>query len=251
MRTHFGLMMIDQSRLGGSGAKRRHGFSGQQGSSSVLPARPGGTKKTLAAPPKRPRLGQERPEINETAINNIRTKIDVAVESLQDELESLKAEMDLVTDQALRDLPSGYTEIPLIGLEFTPKEIRTQIIVTARQIETIATRMRDGSAKAYLTSSQKGALDTVVQDARDLVAFADQFDREEVAAAHARLAEEFLDMHVGGIKALLGDIEKDIVEAEGSLVPVREPMEKEGETIGVLVGISIVVLAGLWLFDVI
>lgn len=248
--------VIDPSRMGGSFAPHRHAFGYGQ-PAGPPPARPVAQPPSalpsgsLQPPPKRAFLGQDiAPAVTESEIAIIRSKAEDAIALLQMELEAVKMEMDLVTPDALRDAPTGFTGIEIIGNDFTALEVRTQVSVVARQIETVAQRLLSGSASSYLTDDQKTALAVVMNDAQGLSAFATQFDTEPIAAAHTRLSEQHLEIHTKGAKDAINTVEKDIVSAEGNGIDVREPMEKEASALGVVLGLGVLTVIGLVVFEV-
>jgi hypothetical protein len=244
----FKPAMIDPSRMGGAHAPHRHAFAGPI-AAYPPPALRQATTEISAPPPRRLVLSQVSRD--ETELAAIRGQVDAAVETLLVELEVVKAELDFVLVQTLRDNPTAYTRIPIIGLDFTPQEIRTQIAVDARQIETLAARLRNGTTASYLTPRQIETLSAVAQDAKDLIAYVQTLDVEPIAAAHARLSEEHLASHVNGVRDTLRLIEESIVSAEGAGVPVQEPVEKNRAALGTFLGIGAIVVLGLIVFDVI
>jgi hypothetical protein len=245
----FKPAMIDPSRMGGANAPHRHAFAGPI--AAYPPPAPRQATTEISAPPPRRMILSQASGVNETKLAAIRGQVDAAVETLLVELEVVKAELDFVLVQTLRDNPTAYTRIPIIGLDFTPQEIRTQIAVDARQIETLAARLRNGTTASYLTPKQIETLNAVAQDAKDLVAYVQTLDVEPIAAAHARLSEEHLESHVKGVRDTLRLIEESIVSAEGAGVPVQEPVEKKRAALGTFIGIGAIVVLGLIAFDII
>jgi hypothetical protein len=248
----IGLTVVDPSRMGGGSSLGRHSFAGggAPGSTNILhrPEAPK-TPRFIPPPPKREILGQIETNVSDADVTAIRAQLESAIEVLQLELEALKQEADLVRVETLRTSPGAYTTIPIIGTEFTPQEVRTQLIVVARQIETVAARILGGAPSAYLTEEQKQVVGVIVQDAKDLGDFIKQFDTEPIAAAHTRLSEQHLDSHVRGVKDVLATAEQRIVAVEGDGVPVREPIEKEAAVAGTILGVGVLVVLGLIAFE--
>ncbi len=262
----LGMAYVDFSRSGGSFAHGRHGFGSTiplaqgHGLGSPLPA---AAPPTPAAPkiqnPVRPRslsggglrLSQQdtAPGIDENLRVEIETLLASAITDLELDLDQVTVEMDSVTAQAIEAQPEGFRGIPIIGENFRADEVRQQVIRVAQRIEALSERIRTGVSKPYLTARQAEAVAELSGRARDLAGYARQFDIQPIQIANQQLSDEHLEFHVKGIRDLIEGVEATIVTAEGAIVPVQE--NKGPSTVGVVVGVSLIVLVGLIAFDVI
>jgi hypothetical protein len=207
----------------------------------------------IPAPPKRGlELGEglpTAPELSQAQTESIRTKAANAAEALQYELEAVKAEADFVSGATLRVEPDRYKSIAIVGGSFTPQEIRSQVIMDARAIEALATRLLTGAASGYIKPETADRLSLVVKDARALIAHEEQFDLQPITGPHVALAEQHVESHVGASRDLIEASERDVVAGEASSVPVTEP--SGGSPLGALFAAAALVVVGLVIFDAI
>lgn len=220
-----------------------------------VPQAPSGAPRArwLPAPQKRGLdLGEglpTTPELSQAQADSIRSRAATAAEALQYELEAVKAEADFVSGPTLRVEPDRYRSIAVVGPVFTPAEIRTTVIMDARAIEALATRLLTGAASAYISPDTSDRLSTVVKDARALVDHEEQFDLQPVQGSHAPLAEQHVESHVKASRDLIEGAERDVVSGEAASIPVSEP--SQGSTIGTLFAAAALVVVGLVVFEVI
>ena len=237
-----GLMRVDPTRIGGSFGAHRHAFglSGAQ-------ARPRVPKVVaVAAPPKRilAQGAMASPELSQEAVSRLQNEIDPVVETLQLELEALKAEADMVSPQILRTEPDLYRSIQVVGPTLTPQQVRSAILVAARAIQGIAKRILGGSLSPYLSAEQKATMSTIASDAEALMRYVQQFDLGNLSGDAANLAQDYADGHTQTVSALLAASEKKVVSGEAGSVPVLEPSER-GSALGAIVGLGLLVTVGI------
>lgn len=237
-----GLLRVDPTRLGGAFASQRHAF-GVAGAQ----ARPRAPRLAAVAPPPKRILAQGpmvSPELSAEDVARIRTEVAPVVETLQLELEALKAEADMVSPEVLRSQPDLYRSIQIVGPVLTPQQIRSAILVASRSVADLASRILNGTMTPYLTADQTAILTTIAADAAALTKYVKQFDLQTLGGAEADLAQDYADGHVQTVAALLNKAEKNVVAGEAGSVPVVEPGEK-GSALGAIIGLGILVTVGI------
>lgn len=236
------LLPVDSTRIGGSFATQRHAFSIVP--HSPVPASLG--KPAIEPPPKRV-LAQGPivvPRLSQAQASEIQEEFGTLADALELELEAVKAEADMVSGPTLRVEPDLYKSIAIVGPYLTPQEIRNVLILDARALGSIAERVLTGSASQYLTEAQRAKLNTAKSDATTLIDYIQQFDLSPLGGAASRVASEHTATHTKAVGDLSKAVERTIVAAEASSVPVREPMET-GSPWGALLVLGTLVAVGV------
>lgn len=235
--------VVDQSRLGGKGATQRHGFNQLsaprwKADPRKEAARPSGSGQLIQPPPMR--LGDlgyglmEAPEPSESQIKAVQAAVAPVVEALQAEIEVSKLEANAVSPESIRNNPDAYKTLNDLAPYFSPQEMRSQIVIDAKNIQAEASRLLSGAVGSYLTTPQAALLETVVDDAKKLVAYVQQFDLAPITGAKSKLAEDHAKERLDAVRQDLAEAEKLIVSQEAGSVPVFESGEKILGTILVL-----------------
>jgi len=227
---------VDVVRFGGSQATQRHAFGtpGNGVSPQAPPPSPAAPARISVAPPPtriylgdRP-LGQGQPttpRIPPEALPELQSAIGHAVETLRYELETVKAEAQTVAPQAVRSNPDAFRSIESIGQYLTPQEIRSAMILAAKDLSQQAQRLLTGAASPYVSADQRSVLNTVVSDAAALVKFLQQFDLTPLGGANLKLAEDYAGSHTADVSNVIDAVEREVVSHESASVPVVEPGE--------------------------
>lgn len=236
------LLPVDQTRIGGAFASQRHAFGiAPRSLASESPGKP-----SVEPPPKRV-LAQGpivAPQLSQAQASEIQKQLGTLADTLELELESVKAEADMVSGPALRVEPDLYKSISVVGPYFTPQEIRNVLILDARALESAAERVLRGSASLYLTEDQRAKLKTTSSDAKTLIDYIQQFDLSPLGGEKSRVALEHTATHTKAVGDLSKAVERTIVAAEASSVPVHEPLET-GSPWGTILMLGTIVAVGV------
>lgn len=214
------LSLVDPSRSGGLRSGRRHAFG--------LPG---------------PGMGQQQPdpgptiqsEPSENDVVDIRSAIQAAIEVLKTEAEVVVIELETVSPQTLRVEPSAPELIPVVGSLFSPRQLRTQTVLDARQLGVIVSRLETGGLAGYLTEAQKVELELIRNRLEAVTATAQTYDLEPISEGFVSEAEAHATTHTRAARELVNRAERALVAAEAAGVPVREPSEKGGAVAALLV----------------
>lgn len=228
---HISPFYIDQTRMGGTQGAR-HGFNilsgprwktepAEQAPPAAAPARP-----SIPPPPSRiEQLGyglMQAPELTEAQVKEIQQAAQPFIDAVQAELESVKLEAQAVSPEVIRDNPDGYKSLNEIAPYFMPQEMRSQAILDAKTLQAEAGRALSGAIAPYLAPTQSAVLENVMADARDLVAYLNQFDLAPITGAKSKLSEDHLKARMASVNVVLADAEKLVVSKEAGSVPVTE-----------------------------
>lgn len=180
-------------------------------------------------------------------IQKLRSDVDSAVLELDNRLEDMRVYAGLLAPAVLRVQPDAYLAIPDISDSFTPAELRTIVHDDSKILGNIATRLWQGAAGSYITGDQAKALQQLVAKSKGIMASIESVGPLQ-AVSNLDLAQDQQDDVAGKAGDLMEDIEKDVVAAEASSVPVLEPYEKNTQTVKLVVGagVAAVVILGLW-----
>lgn len=240
----MGIHLVDPSRVGGAFTSHRHAF-GVAPSTQPRP-RPAQMGSATPPPPRRV-LAQSvmsAPQLSAADVAALQADLGPAVETLQLELEALKEEAEMVSPVVLRSQPDFYRSIQVIGPAFTPQQARSAIIVAARAVYDVASRMLTGTMGSYLSSEQKAVVTEIASDAQGLVKYVQQWDLQTLSGSAADLTQDFADSHARSAGDLLAAVEKKAIAGEAGSVPVVEPSER-GSAIGALIGVGLLVALGI------
>lgn len=239
---------IDSSRIGGASGSQRHNFALSKSAEGQAPKKP----RFIQAPPKRD-LGQGQmsaPQIPVGQLKDLQKSFAPTIEALQLEIEAAKNEADMVSGPTLRVEPDLYKSISVIGPYFTPQEVRSAILMDARELENIANRLLTGAISSYLADDQKAAIQTAKEDAQKLETYIQQFDLAALNGASSKLAEDHMREHTLALDEEVAQAEKSIVSLEAGNVPVREPMES-GIGLGGFLAIGALIAVGIYIADLV
>jgi hypothetical protein len=180
-------------------------------------------------------------------ISKLRSDVDAAILALDNSIEDVRVFSGLLAPNVLRAQPDAYLAIPDIAGDFTPEELRTIVYSDAKTLGSIATRIGTGAAGNYITGDQVKALQQLSAKANGIMSFIQSMGTL-APVSNLDLANEHQDDIAYKASGLMEDIEKDVVSAEASAVPVLEPYEKDSQTLKLVVGtgIAAVVIFGLW-----
>lgn len=180
-------------------------------------------------------------------IQKLRSDVDDAILALDNSLEDVRVYAGLLAPAVLHVQPDAYLAIPDIADQFTPSELRTIIHDDAKVLGNIATRLWQGAAGNYITGDQAKSLQQLAAKARGIMASIESIGPLQ-AVSNLDLAEEHQDDIAYKAGDLMESVEKDVVAAEASSVPVLEPYEKNTQTVKLVVGagVAAVVIFGLW-----
>lgn len=216
---------VDAWRAGGT-LGRRHFFLGQAASS----------------PP------AAQVNVGAAASSDIQKAIDTAIEAIDYELQAVQEEAERVTGAGLRAEPRAYIEIPVVGMILTPQEIRSVILLDARQLDSLAARLRTGALSHYLSPEEILAADGLRVKARTLLDFVQSQDFLPIQAGHETMAETHMQSHLEKPLAALEKAERAVVGAEAGAVPVKEPFEKRLGPIEIVAGVGVLAVVGIALW---
>lgn len=249
-------MVVDQTRLGGAGSSQRHGFNILPGPRwKTEPKAPGQPvmavpRSEIAPPPSR--LGDlgyglmEAPELTQAQIKAIQTAATPLIEAIRTELESLKLESRVLSPESLRENPDIYQALNELGPYFTPQEMRNQVVIDTKALQAEASRILTGAISSYLTEPQTTTLVTVDNDAKQLVAYVQQFDLAPVTGAKSKLSDDEVKQRLSEIRASVQDAEKIIVAQEATSVPVAE---QSSNVLGTVLVVGVLAAIGWYLVD--
>jgi len=180
-------------------------------------------------------------------ISKLRADVNDAILALDNALEDVRVYAGLLAPNVLRASPDAYRTIPDIADSFTPAELRTIIHDDAKVLGNIATRLWKDAAGHYITGDQAKALQQLVAKAQGIMA-ALESTGPLPSVSNLDLAQEHQDDIAWKAGDLMQTIEKDVVAAEASRVPVLEPYEKDSQTLKVVIGtgVAAAVIFGLW-----
>lgn len=229
---------VDQTRMGGTQGAR-HGFNilpgprwkteqTEQGAPAASPTSIPSTSSRPSIPPPPSRIEQlgyglmQAPELTEAEIKNIQKTAQPFVDAVQAELETVKLEAQAVSPEVIRENPDAYKSLNVIAPYFTPQEMRSQAILDAKTLQAEAGRALSGAISSYLTPTQATVLENVMADARDLVAYLNQFDLAPITGAKSKLSDDHLKERMAIVGVTLSDTEKMVVSKEAPSVPVTE-----------------------------
>jgi len=255
--------VVDQTRHGGTGSGQRHGFNlmagprwktdpnaaPQQQAHAPAPVQ-AMVRQEIAPPPMR--LGElgyglmAAPQLTADQVKAIQTAAGPLVEAIRTELEGLKLEGRTLSPESIRENPDIYKSISELGLYFTPAEMRTQVITDTKALMGEASRLLTGAVASYLTEPQVTALNTAVNDSRDLIAYLQQFDISPVTGAKSKLSDDEVKQRLTAIRSAVADTEKMVVSQEAPSVPVAED---SGSTIGTIIALGVLAAVGWYLID--
>ena len=244
---------VDQTRMGGTQGAR-HGFNilpgprwkteqPEQGAPPA-PAPSNSSRPSVPPPPSRiEQLGyglMQAPELTEAQIKDIQKAVQPFVDAIQAELETVKLEAQAVSPELIRENPDAYKALNEIAPYFTPQEMRSQAILDAKTLQAEAGRALSGAISPYLAPAQATVLENVMADARDLVAYLNQFDLAPITGAKSKLSDDHLKERMAVVGVTLSDAEKMVVSKEAPSVPVTEDM---GSPLGTILALG--ALAGV------
>lgn len=242
MMPFMGIVQVDPSRMGGALGQQRHSFG--------LPPAPAGPP----ASPARTAMGQENLPIPAPQPQPPPAPLDLPVDvsaSVRAMVEVLSLEADIITEElnavlpvTLRANPGAAKEIPIVGGSYNPQQLRTQIILDARALMSIASRAITGSLAHYLKPEEMTILATVESNMSGIIDTAEQYDLQPIPQGTTALSERHTALHTRAAAEMLERTERSIVSLEAGGIPVREPSEKTG-TVFALLAVSAVV-AAVW-----
>jgi hypothetical protein len=184
------------------------------------------------------------PKVSEERLSEIREQADKAISELEYQLEAAGAEASFLQPETLRVDPDLHEQIDVIG-GWDPAEARSVVAADGTAIEGLARRIQEGAAGAYLSEEQTAKADRVRSGARRLFEGMRSYDVLAIAPGHRADAEEHVAIHAAPIRKAVDELERSVVSAEAGAVPVIEPYERNRGTIGVVVAIGAVAVAGL------
>lgn len=246
----LGLLHVDPLRMGGSFTSLGHAF----GITVSPPAAQTPSQEPTIAPPPRRLLAQgpmAPPQLSQAQVDQLQADLGSVVDALELELETMKAEAEMVAAPILRTEPELYKTIPVIGPFFTPQEVRSAIISASGDIKSTASRILTGGSSVYLTEDQKAKLQTISGDADALIQYVEQFDLMPLSGAQSRLARDYSESHFKAAEEMAKLVEAQMVVDEAAAVPVLEPMEKSGGPWGAILALGALVAVGIIIAEVV
>lgn len=188
------------------------------------------------------------PDLSSEAVDVLRDAVDKIIGLLARENEALIVEVDLVSPAALRVEPEAASQISYIG-NLPPQEIRSAILVAAREIGNRAARAAGGALSSYLTADQFSRLSEEKMRAAQIVALIQNQDTVNVSPQSQAAFDGYLSVHLKDLDAAVVDAEKAVVTAEAGSVPVLEPSERS-LAVNVAVGVGLVAVTGFVLWQI-
>lgn len=232
---------MDPSRMGGARGQVRHAFGMPPSPASITPPL-GSTlgQGTLPAPAPKPLPLQASVDLPVDVSASVRALVEV----LSVEAEIVGTEFDAVLPQTLRANPGAAKAIPVVGESYNPQQLRTQIILDARALTSIASRAMTGSLAQYLKPEETKTLASIESNMTSIIDTAEQYDLQPIPPGTMSLSERHTESHTRAAGEMLEKTERSIVTLEAGGIPVREPAERTGTILALLtVG---AVVAAVW-----
>lgn len=191
------------------------------------------------------------PAVSASDTSALGSSIDAIISTLTTEIQAVQEESDLVSPAAIRADPTSASEISFIG-QWPPQEIRSELLVDARSLGDLVNRVQTGALSAYVSSSQAQTLSGLKSQVDALVSLLENQDTAPIASGDQDAESQHLAMHVAQATQQIQDAEKAVVGAEAGpsgAVPVLEPLEKGISLGNIAIGVGIVAVAGLVLWQ--
>lgn len=232
MMPFTGMAQVDPSRMGGARGQVRHAFGMPPAQESAVPApiRTALGQETLPAPAPQPLPLQASIDLPVDVSASVRALVDV----LSVEADLVTTELEAVLPQMLRANPGAAKAIPIVGESYNPQQLRTQIILDARALMSIASRAMTGTLAQYLKPEEITILASIESNMSGVIETAEQYDLQPIPPGTMSLSERHTESHTRAVSEMLGKTERSIVSLEAGGIPVREPAERTGTILALL-----------------
>lgn len=131
-------------------------------------------------------------------------------------------------------------EVPVVGFAMTPAEIRTAVLLAAREIDGLAHRLETGAASGYLTGVMKEGLGEVHRTVDEMVEGTPAASQSPIAEEHRAIEERYRNRFARPLRDLIEHAETLIVSAEARDVNVKEPMERVGAVLALAAIVAVI-----------
>lgn len=177
------------------------------------------------------RLAQATPD--ERSV--IQAELARAVQEFARQTDLLLADFEMAREGTPQSL-----EVPIAGFAMTPPELRTAILLAAREIDGLAHRLETGAAAGYLTAVMKDGLAEVHRTVDEMVEATPASSQSPIQNEHRAIEERYRNRFARPLLDLIGRAETLIVSAEAREVNVREPMERAGTVLALAALIAVI-----------
>jgi hypothetical protein len=184
------------------------------------------------------------PAVSSDALSALQKGIQGIVDALTVEVNAVAVEFDDVAPATVRVEPGRKGEISYVGV-YSAQEIRSILLVAARELGNRLERLAGGSLAPYMSAGQAQAVADLQTLSGQIVAALQNQDTAPIDPGHQADVQKYLDMHLASVTQMLQNAEKGVVQAEAGSVPVLEPYEKGPSTGTIVAGIGVAAGIGI------